>query len=110
MEEEVDRLDGIPGVTPQEFTFFQSVGENAAVRRAYDTMQNQYVLQPKDRIPFADAIAAIGDIHMCLQQSPAWMKYRPPLKVLFSIAERETNARNAERTPQKKRKDRDFER
>ena len=41
MEEEIDRLDGIPGVTPQEFTFFQSIGENAAIRRAYDTMQNQ---------------------------------------------------------------------
>lgn len=35
LEEEVGRLDGIPGVAPSEFTFFRSAKDNADVQRAY---------------------------------------------------------------------------
>ena len=55
LEEEAGRLDGIPGVAPSEFTFFQSAKDNADVQRAYETMQNQYVLREQDRIAFSYA-------------------------------------------------------
>lgn len=96
MEEEADRLDGIPGVTPQEFTAFQSIAEEPSIRRAYEIMQNQYILQPTDRIPFSDAAAAMADIHTQLQQDPAWANYRTPANVLRKIAEREVSEHNAE--------------
>lgn len=105
IDEEANRLDGIPGVKPQEFCFFRSIGVNTAVRRAYETMQNQYVLQPADRIPFSDAAAAIDEIYTHLQESPVWMEYRIPSEVQLRIAEREANAHNAAREPQKKHKD-----
>ena len=53
IEEESGRLDGIPGVTPQEFSFFANIATNREVIKAYDTMQNQYVLRENDRIPTA---------------------------------------------------------
>ena len=56
IEEEPGRLDGIPGVAPQEFSFFTSISNNRDVMNAYDIMQNQYVLRKTDRIPFADAV------------------------------------------------------
>ena len=59
MEEEQGRLDGIPGVTPVEFTFFMQAGENENVRKAYETMQNQYVLRDQDRIGFGTAAKAL---------------------------------------------------
>lgn len=103
IEEEADRLDGIPGVTPQEFTFFQTLATNTAIRRAYEIMQNQYVLTPSDRIPFEDAVSAIQGIQSQLQKCPAWMEYRIPLDTRMKIATRNVNAYNAAREPQKKR-------
>ena len=75
MEEESGRLDGIPGVAPQEFSFFTSISNNRDVMNAYDIMQNQYVLRKTDRIPFADAVNAISDIHKALLRSSAWIHY-----------------------------------
>lgn len=76
MEEESGRLDGIPGVAPQEFSFFTSISNNRDVMNAYDIMQNQYVLRKTDRIPFADAVNAISDIHKALLRSSAWIHYK----------------------------------
>lgn len=75
MEEESGRLDGIPGIAPQEFSFFTSIADNRDVMKAYDTMQNQYVLREKYRIPYADAVNSIAEIYEVLQKSPAWMQY-----------------------------------
>lgn len=72
MEEEAGRLDGIPGVTPKEFAFFQSASNNADVRKAYETMQNQYVLRDQDRIEFDVATKALLAIEQKLLQNPAW--------------------------------------
>lgn len=72
MEEEAGRLDGIPGVTPKEFTFFQSASTNADVHKAYETMQNQYVLRDQDRIEFDVATKALLAIEERLLQNPAW--------------------------------------
>jgi predicted nucleotidyltransferase component of viral defense system len=72
LEEEANRLDGIPNVVPSEFTFFRSVCDNADVRRAYETMQNQYVLQDKDRIEFNLAVRELLLIEKKLLKNPAW--------------------------------------
>lgn len=72
MEEERERLDGIPGVIPAEFTFFTQVGENEDVRKAYETMQNQYVLRSQDRIEFRTAVKALIKIQERLLENPAW--------------------------------------
>ena len=63
---------------PQQFTFFADVETNHAVRKAYETMQNQYVLLSSDRIPFEKAVSAMKDIHAHLLESPAWSEYRVP--------------------------------
>ncbi len=97
MEEESNRLDGIPGVVPQEFTFFDGISSNIAIRKAYETMQNQYVLRSSDRITFSDATAAMKQIQQRLQSSPAWREYRMPVKIRLVIAQREAERHNAEK-------------
>lgn len=59
MEEEKERLDGIPGVTPREFVFFDDIASSEPVARAYEIMQNQYVLTDEDRIPFSQAVEKV---------------------------------------------------
>lgn len=98
MEEESNRLDGIPGVKPQEFTFFKDIAGNTDVRKAYDVMQRQYVLRAADCIPFVDAVAAMQRIQQCLQDCHAWAEYRTPIKIQMTIAQRDADRHNAERT------------
>ncbi|MBQ3265236.1 MAG: nucleotidyl transferase AbiEii/AbiGii toxin family protein [Ruminococcus sp.] len=74
--EERERLDGIPGVTPSEFTFFTAAENNQEVRKAYEIMQNQYVLRDCDRIDFEKALIALADIEKKLKANPAWNNYR----------------------------------
>ena len=72
LEEEAGRLDGIPGVAPSEFTFFSSAKDNEDVQRAYETMQNQYVLREHDRITFDHATQELLQIEQKLLKNPAW--------------------------------------
>lgn len=72
LEEEAGRLDGIPGVVPSEFTFFQTAVTNQDVQKAYETMQNQYVLRDQDRIAFDRATQALVSIEQALLKNPAW--------------------------------------
>ena len=72
LEEEAGRLDGIPGVAPSEFTFFRSAKDNTDVQRAYETMQNQYVLREHDRITFSHATQELLLIEQDLLRNPAW--------------------------------------
>ena len=74
MEEEQDRLDGIPGVEPHEFTFFKKSETNNAVISAYKTMQNQYVLRKSDRIEFEQAVECLHYISERLNSNPVWNK------------------------------------
>ncbi len=72
LEEEKNRLDGIPGVYPPDFILFGQIAENEAVRRAYETMQNQYVLRERDRIQFQEAIKMLAGLRKRLSGNPAW--------------------------------------
>lgn len=77
IEEEAERLDGIPGVMPQAFTFFETAPGNNEVRKAYAIMQSQYVLRPEDRIEYDVAMTALSEIHDRLMKSRAWTLYQP---------------------------------
>ncbi|MBR5179075.1 MAG: nucleotidyl transferase AbiEii/AbiGii toxin family protein [Lachnospiraceae bacterium] len=75
-EEEEGRLDGIPGVSPNEFRFFDEIEGNKDIQSAYNTMQRQYVLSSKDCISFEDAAKTIKDIQSQLKMCSAWTEYR----------------------------------
>ena len=72
MEEEQKRLDGIPGIKPAEFIFFTEVDKNEEVQKAYEIMQNQYVLRHKDRIDFKTMCDALVSIEGHLLNNQAW--------------------------------------
>ena len=74
MTEELDRRDGIPEVTPSEFTFFENARYDKNVISAYDIMQRQYVLQESDKISYDDALEALSDIKQLLLKNNAWNK------------------------------------
>lgn len=76
MEEEQNRLDGIPGIMPGEFVFFMHTGDNRDVRKAYETMQNQYVLRDCDRIDFQVAVKTLMSLQERLLKNAAWNIYR----------------------------------
>ena len=75
VQEEAERLDGIPGVMPKEFSFFETAGENAAVRKAYTVMQNQYVFRAEDRIDYDVALARVQTIFAALEKNRGWKEY-----------------------------------
>ena len=75
IEEEFGRLDGIPAVMPQEFTFFEAAGGNNEIRKAYAVMQAQYVLRHEDRIEYDSAMTALIEIRDRLMQNKAWRLY-----------------------------------
>ena len=72
LEEEQSRLDGIPGVLPIDFIFFTEAKENTKVQKAYETMQNQYVMRDDDQINFESAMGSLARIHEGLLQNSAW--------------------------------------
>ena len=94
MEEEAGRLDGIPGVLPRQFTFFESIESNSSVRAAYEIMQKQYVLRPSDRIPFEKAVSTVKGIQTYLQACPAWSEYRLPVHIRLKIAQQAAERHN----------------
>lgn len=79
-KEELERLDGVPNVSPCDFIFFSQVSNLNLVRKAYETMQNQYVLLEKDRIDFADAVKSLEEIHNELVQNLSWKLYQVPIR------------------------------
>ena len=72
MCEERGRLDGIPGVAPSDFTFFNNAASNKEVRAAYEIMQDRYVLRERDRIPFNTAVGKLKFISDKLNENGAW--------------------------------------
>ncbi len=74
IKEEMGRLDGIPGIAPNKFTFFDDVKGNKLVINAYETMQRQYVLRDCDRISYEDTLKSLNDIKDILKNNPAWNK------------------------------------
>ena len=90
VEEEAGRLDGIPGVMPKEFTFFEAAADDDAVRKAYAVMQAQYVLRPEDRIDYTDAMAALDEIRNRLLNCKAWTMYEPSEELQRHIRQKES--------------------
>ena len=76
ISEERERLDGIPGVLPSAFIFFTDSNDNKDVRKAYEIMQNQYVLRGCDRINYDKAVDAIAEIHKSLLNNASWAEYQ----------------------------------
>ena len=74
MTEEIERRDGIPGVVPSEFVFFENAKNNQHVVSAYKIMQKQYVLRECDRIPYEEALNSLSDIKNILKKNNAWNK------------------------------------
>ena len=72
MKEEMCRLDGVPGLAPKEFTFFNEIKDSKMIIGAYETMQRQYVLRECDRIPYEDALKALENIRQSLNKNAAW--------------------------------------
>ena len=72
LTEEKNRLDGIPGVLPKDFTFFEKSCADTHIMKAYATMQNQYVFIPDDRIPLDEAQYRLHGLQDQLNQNPAW--------------------------------------
>jgi len=72
LEEEQSRLDGIPDILPNDFIFFTEARENTKVQKAYETMQNQYVMRDEDRIDFELAMNSLTRIHKGLTDNSAW--------------------------------------
>lgn len=68
-------LDGIPGVQPSQFAFFTEAFKNTNVRRAYEIMQNQYVLRSIDQITYEKVMEALAAIHLKLEENSAWTDY-----------------------------------
>lgn len=74
--EEKERLDGIPDVEPSAFSFFTDAPANTDVRKAYEVMQNQYVLRDSDRIDYEQAMDALAAIQASLKKNNSWADYR----------------------------------
>ena len=72
IEEELNRHDGIPGILPKDFIFFNTIKNNNEVRSAYSIMQKQYVLREKDKIEFDDACDAVGFLNKKLSENSSW--------------------------------------
>lgn len=77
LEEELQRLDGIPQVLPKEFLFLKDSANRNLVKEAYNIMQKQYVLLEKDRIDFADAMSAVNEIEFELKNGTVWSDLLP---------------------------------
>lgn len=95
MKEEIGRLDGVPGLLPKEFTFFEEIKNNKLIISAYETMQRQYVLRECDRIPYGTALKALEDIQQALKKNVAWNIVMAPDTDLHNeiLPERDTSNR-----------------
>lgn len=74
-KEEKERLDGIPNIPPIEFTFFTDAKNNKNVIKAYEIMQNQYVLRDEDKVNYTDALKDLKDIKTKLSNNKSWINY-----------------------------------
>lgn len=73
LEEELNRLDGIPNILPKDFVFFDNLSANKDVQNAYAKMQQQYVYKDSDRISFEESINSIKSIKESLSKNKSWV-------------------------------------
>lgn len=78
LTEEQKRLDGIPGVLPKDFIFFDEACKNPYIKKAYTTMQNQYVLAAKERIELDEAGVKMLELKNLLLKCTAWLDAQIP--------------------------------
>ena len=72
LTEEQKRLDGISGILPKDFVFFEEACSNPHIKKAYATMQNQYVLVAKERIDLDEAGIKMLQLKNKLEGCTAW--------------------------------------
>lgn len=72
IKEEYSRLDGIKGILPREFTFFNLITYDNNVKSAYEIMQKQYIFQKQDIIKYEDAIIILLKTKNDLFKNKAW--------------------------------------
>ncbi|MDD2287062.1 MAG: nucleotidyl transferase AbiEii/AbiGii toxin family protein [Paludibacter sp.] len=72
LKEEQNRLDGVPGILPRDFIFFDEACNNSLIKKAYTTMQNQYVFMAKDRINIDNAAGKMIAIKNRLTKCRPW--------------------------------------
>ena len=73
LEEEKERLDGIPGIKPLDFIIFDNIENNKNIKKAFENMQRQYVLQEQHKMEYYDMVKAIQRIKDKLLENRAWM-------------------------------------
>ena len=79
MEEELGRMDGVPGLKPSEFIFFEKADGNKMVEHEYGNMLAVYVFRTEDRIPYVDAVKNLHIIRDKLMQNTVWRDYKPSI-------------------------------
>ena len=57
---------------PKDFIFFEAAKDDIFVRKAYETMQRQYVLRESDRIDFEFATSVLADLEQSLWGNIVW--------------------------------------
>ena len=107
MEEEMGRLDGIPGVRPIDFTFFKNASCDKTIEREYSDMMSVYVFRSVDRIPYAKAMESLGAIHEKLLENAAWRDYKPSVLTKLESKKKEAAEINAslDKTKDRRRED-----
>lgn len=70
MQEELDRMDGIPDVLPKEFTFFDD--RRTSTKDGFERMQRLYVFDPRFRIDFDTAMDTMKELESELGKTSAW--------------------------------------
>ena len=70
--EEEQRLDRLPQIPLRSFYFFHEAPAIPAIRAAYEKMQEQYVLNPKDRIPLEQAQTRLDILEKALTSNASW--------------------------------------
>lgn len=78
MEEELNRLDGIPRARPKEFIFFDEACGNSQICNSYDIMLDQYVFIPDERIKISEVDDRMRYLKTKLVRCEAWNEAEAP--------------------------------
>ncbi len=74
LQEELERLDGIPNKHPKDFSFFNDIESDESIKTAYTTMQKQYIFKKEDYIEYDKAITTVKRLEKELRRNKVWLK------------------------------------
>lgn len=74
LEEEQNRLDGIPGVPTTEFTWIDLIKETPLIQQGYEKMLDVYVFNDEDKIPFDTVYGKMVSLNKTLCKCQGWVK------------------------------------